>query len=255
MAPSACTATTSREKRTKSGRTWKVDLQQDRRERGARPHLARASGRTFVSRSYAATRKTKTAAVSRSGPRARTRRPPLPTKPGANRWSRSKPTEPSEERGEEDDQRAGHEQRREELAAQERTGSAPVDDVERRLEHAEERERRPEQERRRRSRRAWSRSLVIASTTRTMSLIDCDGKELLELPDEVARLLGPPGEAEQREREEDQRDGGEQAEVGDHRGEVGAPVGEELRHGLRRAGARTPAVSSRRWMPRPHSPT
>ena len=55
---------------------------------------------------------------------------------------------------------------------------------------------------------------------------------MLELLDEVARLLGAAGVPEDRKREEDQRDGREQPEVGDHRGEVGPPVGVELRHRL-----------------------
>ena len=64
-----------------------------------------------------------------------------------------------------------------------------------------------------------------------MSLIPCSGEEVLELLHQVARL-GAAGVPEQREREEDQRDRREQPEVGDHRGEVGPPVGVELRHRL-----------------------
>jgi hypothetical protein len=49
-----------------------------------------------------------------------------------------------------------------------------------------------------------------------------------ELGDEVARLVGPPRERECGDGEEQQGHEREQREVGDHRGEVGAPVGEEL---------------------------
>src|SRR6478672_4044675 len=55
---------------------------------------------------------------------------------------------------------------------------------------------------------------------------------ILELGDEVARLVHPARQPEQREREEEERHEREQREVGDHRREVRAPVGEELREGL-----------------------
>ena len=56
-------------------------------------------------------------------------------------------------------------------------------------------------------------------------------------------------EPEQREREEEQRHEREQREVGDHRREVRAAVGEELAQD-RAASART-QYAQRRWMPRP----
>ena len=71
----------------------------------------------------------------------------LSTKPGAWRRSSSAPSEPARERDEQHDERADHHQRRERLPAQEAAVRPAVDDVERALEHAEERERRPEQER------------------------------------------------------------------------------------------------------------
>ena len=65
--------------------------------------------------------------------------------------------------------------------------------------------------------------------TRSMMLVDRRaGKRVLDLLDEEVGLVGASGEAEQREREERQRHEREQREVGDHRGEVRAAVGEEL---------------------------
>jgi hypothetical protein len=49
-----------------------------------------------------------------------------------------------------------------------------------------------------------------------------------QLGDEEARLVRAAGEPEQREREEDERDEGEEREVGDHRRQVGTAVDEEL---------------------------
>ena len=88
--------------------------------------------------------------------------------------------------------------------------------------------------------------MVIASTTLHDVRDRLRREELLQLPDEVARLLGAAGEAEQRQREEDQRDGGEQPEVGDHRREVGAPVGEELRERLGERSAHAGSIVWRR---------
>src|SRR5215472_4345379 len=51
---------------------------------------------------------------------------------------------------------------------------------------------------------------------------------VLQLLDEEVRRVGLMGKAEEREREKDQRDEREEREVGDHRGEVGAAIGEEL---------------------------
>src|SRR5581483_8354830 len=44
--------------------------------------------------------------------------------------------------------------------------------------------------------------------------------------------IDAPGKPEQREGEEEQRYEGQEGEVGDHRREVRAPVGEELREGF-----------------------
>ena len=51
---------------------------------------------------------------------------------------------------------------------------------------------------------------------------------MLQLADEEVAGVGAMREAEQREREEDERHEREQREVGDHRREVGAAIGEEL---------------------------
>ena len=68
----------------------------------------------------------------------------------------------------------------------------------------------------------------IARTARRIESTDVSGS-LRQLADEERALVGLVDEAEQREREEEQRHEREQREVGDHRGEVGAAVGEELR--------------------------
>jgi hypothetical protein len=56
-----------------------------------------------------------------------------------------------------------------------------------------------------------------------------------ELLDQVARLALLPGERDQRQREEEERDEGEQCEVRDHGGQVSAPVGQELAQDLTHA--------------------
>ena len=53
-----------------------------------------------------------------------------------------------------------------------------------------------------------------------------------ELGDEKARLVRPAREAEERERQKQKRYEGEQREVGDHRRQVRASIGEELREKL-----------------------
>ena len=76
-------------------------------------------------------------------------------------------------------------------------------------------------------------SVAALSWTRWTSvrmLFERRGRErAAELLHEEVRRVGAVDEAEQREREEDERHEREQREVGDHRGEVGAAVGEELR--------------------------
>ena len=168
-----------RDSRTKSGSTWNVTAAARRRApRRARPRAATAA------RSSAARRRR----------RGRRRRPPsrssiesayattsLLDEAGREARSRSKPNEPTTSATKSDDQRAGHEERREPLAVQERPVRPAVDDVERRLEHAEERERRPEQERaaddaergrvlgQRARRRARCRSIELDGRSRSSS--------------------------------------------------------------------------------------
>ena len=86
----------------------------------------------------------------------------------------------------------------------------------------------------------------ISWTTLTMFVDRLRGKEVVERLDEVARLLGAAGAAEHGEREEDQRDRGEQAEVGDHRGEVRPAVGEELGERLRERAVHAGSIVSAR---------
>ena len=72
----------------------------------------------------------------------------------------------------------------------------------------------------------------IVRTTVTISSIDAPGKALLSSRTKKLDSSARPGEAEQRERQEEQRHEREQREVGDHRREVRAAVGEELGEGL-----------------------
>ena len=65
----------------------------------------------------------------------------------------------------------------------------------------------------------------------TIWATELDGKIRCSSRDERARLVGPAGKPEQREREEGQGQEREQREVGDHRREVRAAVGEELGEG------------------------
>ena len=66
-------------------------------------------------------------------------------------------------------------------------------------------------------------------TSERMLSTELLGNARLELLDEEVRRVRAVDEAEQREREEDERHEREQGEVGDHRGEMRAAVGEELR--------------------------
>ena len=81
----------------------------------------------------------------------------------------------------------------------------------------------------------------IARTVWTMLEIELPGNARFSSRHEVARLVGRPASAEQRERQEEQRHEREQREVGDHRREVRAAVGEEL---ARAAGAATASARS-----------
>ena len=131
--------------------------------------------------------------------------------------------QPDEERHE---QRDKH-QHREPFAAQKRSVRPPVDDIECRLEHAEEGERRPEQGDA--ADDPQRRCVPLHGLDR---LHDCRDrgprKDLLQLSHEVARLVGASRQPEQREREKGQRHEGKQREVGDHGREVGPAVPEEL---------------------------
>ena len=66
-------------------------------------------------------------------------------------------------------------------------------------------------------------------TSERMLSSELPGKARAQLLDEEVRRVRAVGEAEEREREEDERHEREEREVGDHRREMGAAVGEELR--------------------------
>src|SRR4051794_23450436 len=102
-----------------------------------------------------------------------------------------------------------------------------VDDVERALEDAEERERRPEQKRA--ADDSECRRVRLDRAHRAQQRVDRRvGERLRELAYEERVLVCLMNEPEQGEREEEQRHEREKREVGDHRGQVGATVGEEL---------------------------
>ena len=157
---------------------------------------------------------------------------------------------PDHERREQGDQRADHHHRRERLAVQEAAVRPAVDDVEGALEHAEERQRRPEQE-----------GAADDPERRGVRLDGAHGAEdrverrvrerLRQLADEERALVGLVHEAEEREREEEQRHEREQREVGDHRGQVGAAVGEVLTENQ----PHSAAVCSPPWTRLRRSPT
>ena len=68
----------------------------------------------------------------------------------------------------------------------------------------------------------------ISVTASRMFSTEFSGNARSDLLDQVARLVLLAREREQREREEEERDEREDGEVGDHRREMRAPVGEEL---------------------------
>ena len=68
----------------------------------------------------------------------------------------------------------------------------------------------------------------IARTALRIESTEVLGNVFVELADEERALVGLMDEPEQRERQEEQRHEREQREVGDHRRQVRAPVGEEL---------------------------
>ena len=69
-------------------------------------------------------------------------------------------------------------------------------------------------------------------TTLRIPSTELAGERLVQLGDQIARLVGPSPEPEQGEREEEQRHEREEREVGDHRGEVRPSIGEELAEDL-----------------------
>ena len=102
-----------------------------------------------------------------------------------------------------------------------------VDDVERRLEHAEQRQRRPEE--RGTADDPERRRVVLHSVDEADDLVDRgSGKGLLDLLHDEGRFVGSAGETEERERQKSQRDERQQREIRDHRRQVSPPVGEEL---------------------------
>src|SRR4029453_3673601 len=128
---------------------------------------------------------------------------------------------------EENRQPAGHEHEDEQLLADERAVGDPVDDVERRLEHAEEAKRAPEE--RDAADDPDRRRLILNRTDDVDQAIDrARRKRAAELLDEVARLRLLACERGQRQREEEEGHEGEEGEVGDHRREVRSTVSEEL---------------------------
>ena len=118
-------------------------LQQHRRERGARPDLAQRQS-AFVRR-RTRRRGRRTPPRSRRAPR-RVGDDALATKPGANRLRMSQPTEPTTSATKSTISEPTMKSDASNLPRRNGAVRASVDDVERRLEHAEERERRPEQE-------------------------------------------------------------------------------------------------------------
>ena len=137
---------------------------------------------------------------------------------------------PDREPGEEDDERGGHVDARERLPAQERAVRPPVEDVERGLERREERDGAPE-ERDGADDRERRRVLLHRVDDLHDRLDRPVGEDVLEVRDERARRVGLVEEAEDGEREEDQRHEGREREVGHHRGEVSPPLGEEAVEG------------------------
>ena len=132
-----------------------------------------------------------------------------------------------DERDEQEQQREAHHQARERLAAQERAVRPVVDDVERALEHAEERERPPEEER------------AADHAERGRVVLDLLHRARIESSEVLGNVrwssrtkndpLGLVGRPEQREREQEQRHEGEQREVRDHRREVRPRSAKNLR--------------------------
>ena len=138
---------------------------------------------------------------------------------------------PDHEADEECGQDARHQSRRDPLPVQEAPVRQPVDDVERRLEGAEERQRRPEQEDA--ADDPERRSVVLHAADELDDAVVRGSREVVgQLLDEEGRRLGAVCEAEEREREEDEGHERQEREVRDHRREVGAAVGEELVHEL-----------------------
>ena len=136
----------ARETRTKIGSTWKVASSSDRGEDRARaaPRAASARRSSAGSRRRRGRRRRRS---SRRRARARRRRARCRRSPARSAAAgRRRASRASERRRRASTSEPTMSSDRERLPAQERAVRPAVDDVERRLEHAEERERRPEQE-------------------------------------------------------------------------------------------------------------
>ena len=136
--------------------------------------------------------------------------------------------EPADDQaGEQRHEHARRERRGQQLPAQKAPVREAVNDVECRLQRAEERERRPEEPDA--SDDPERRGVVLHAPHELDDAVErCPRKGVLQFLDEEVRRLGAMGEAEEREREKDERHEREKREVRDHRCEVRATVGEEL---------------------------
>ncbi len=147
--------------------------------------------------------------------------------PGSPVLQRLHAERPDDQRDEQRDERTDEQPDRQDLPEQEGAVRPLVDDVERGLEHAEERERRPDEKRR--ADEAELARVVLDRPDEPHDVLDRRLRErLLDLADEEARLGRLSRERQEGEREERERHEGKQGEVGDHRREMRAPVGEEL---------------------------
>ena len=91
----------------------------------------------------------------------------------------------------------------------------------------------------------------IPRTARRIESTDVLGNVFEQLANEERSFVRLVDEPEQRQREEEQRHEREKREVRDHRGQVRAPIGEELAHDQ----PHSAAVCSARWTQPRRSPT
>jgi hypothetical protein len=154
------------------------------------------------------------------------------------------------ERDEQEGEQPEHQHRRQRLPAQERTVRTAVDDVERALEHGEERQRRPREEG---AAEDAERGRVLAhATDRVQERVERRARKgAVQLAHEERAFVRLADRTEERERQKEQRDERQKREVRDHRGEMRAAVGEELADD--RAYGRS--VCSAAWMRPRRSPT